>query len=111
MKLTTVPALNRADPALYGGCLLQNCRLDELVWPDIGEEHAAPGKYLPCPPPNSWGPGPGREEILDEIILLDLRGRQLRLRLRSTSQMGVSAEGFGAAPQGLKAAMVLPAFR
>jgi hypothetical protein len=51
LKLTTVPALNRADPGLYGGCLQQSCSLDELVWPTIEVLRAPPGKTLSCPPP------------------------------------------------------------
>jgi len=51
LKLTTVPALNRADPGLYGGCVQQSCSLDELVWPTIEVMRAPSGKTLSCPPP------------------------------------------------------------
>ena len=49
-KLTTVPALNHADPGLYGGCVRQNCSLDELVWPTIFVYEAPPGRTLSCLP-------------------------------------------------------------
>jgi hypothetical protein len=56
LKLTTVPALNRADPGLYGGCIQQNCSLRELVWPTMVVVHAAPGETLACLPP--WASSP-----------------------------------------------------
>ena len=56
LKLTTVPALNRADPALYGGCVEQSCSIDELVWPTIAVIRAPAGRTLSCPPP--WAKGP-----------------------------------------------------
>jgi hypothetical protein len=51
VKLTTVPALNRADPGLYGGCVEQDCNLNELVWPTIEVVHAPRGQTLACLPP------------------------------------------------------------
>jgi len=58
LRLTTVPVLNRADPGLYGGCVQQNCSLDELVWPTIVVVHAAAGETLTCLPPwASYPPG------------------------------------------------------
>lgn len=50
LKLTTVPVLNRADPGLYGGCVQQNCSLDELVWPTVVVVRAPAGKTLSCLP-------------------------------------------------------------
>jgi hypothetical protein len=55
LKLTTVPALNRADPGLYGGCVQQNCTLDELVWPTIAVVHAPPAKTLASAAPSRTG--------------------------------------------------------
>jgi hypothetical protein len=49
LKLTTVPALNRADPGLYGGCLQQDCSLDELIWPTITVVRSSAGRTLACP--------------------------------------------------------------
>ncbi len=58
LKLTTVPVLNRADPGLYGGCVQENCSLDELVWPTIVVVRAPAGKTLSCLPPwASYLPG------------------------------------------------------
>lgn len=57
-KLTTNRTLNRVDPGLLGGCVNESCGLvKELVWPDMSETWAAPGKTLPCPPP--WVSTPG----------------------------------------------------
>jgi hypothetical protein len=50
LVLSTVPAVNKADRNLYGGCVLQNCSIDQLVWVTIATEHAAPGKSLSCLP-------------------------------------------------------------
>lgn len=48
--LSTVPAVNRADSGLYGGCVQQNCSIDQLVWVTIAIVRAAPGKTIACLP-------------------------------------------------------------
>jgi len=50
LVLTTVPAVNHADPSMYGGCVLQNCTLRELVWVVIATSRARPGHRLTCQP-------------------------------------------------------------
>lgn len=50
VKLTTVAALNRADPGLYGGCVHQDCSLDQLVWPAVEIVRAPPGHTVTCAP-------------------------------------------------------------
>ena len=35
LLLSTVPAVNRADRSMYGGCVQQNCSIGELVWVTI----------------------------------------------------------------------------
>jgi hypothetical protein len=49
VKLTTVAALDRADPGLYGGCLRQDCSLNELVWPTITVVRSLSGRTHACP--------------------------------------------------------------
>jgi hypothetical protein len=56
MKLTTVRVLNRVDRPLYA--CIQDCKIDELVWPDIEETVAPAGSAFPCPAASSMGPGP-----------------------------------------------------
>lgn len=48
--LSTVPAVNRADPDIYGGCIQQNCSIDELVWVTITTVRADPGTTVACLP-------------------------------------------------------------
>jgi hypothetical protein len=50
LVLSTVPAVNRADSGLYGGCVQQNCSIDELVWVTITAVRAAPGRTVGCLP-------------------------------------------------------------
>ena len=50
LVLSTVPAVNRADSGLYGGCAQQNCSIGELVWVTIATVRAAPGKTVACLP-------------------------------------------------------------
>src|SRR5579859_1388422 len=53
LVLSTVPAVNRADPSMFGGCVMQNCTLRELVWVVIATSSARPGHRLTCQPPSS----------------------------------------------------------
>jgi hypothetical protein len=58
VKLTTVRALDQADPSLYGGCVRVDCSLNELVWPTITVIRSRPGETLACLPPwASYPPG------------------------------------------------------
>jgi hypothetical protein len=58
VKLTTVRALNEADPSLYGGCVRVDCSLNVLVWPTIAVIRSRPGETLACLPPwASYPPG------------------------------------------------------
>jgi hypothetical protein len=58
VKLSTVRALNRADPSLYGGCVQVDCSLNELVWPTIAVIRSRPEGTLACLPPwASYPPG------------------------------------------------------
>jgi len=50
LVLSTVPAVNRADPSMYGGCVLQNCSIRQLVWVTITIDRARPGHTLQCLP-------------------------------------------------------------
>lgn len=70
LKLTTVPALNKADPGLYGGCVLQSCSLDQLVWPTIIVVHALAGKTLACLPPSASHPSGYRPKRVHEYVTI-----------------------------------------
>jgi hypothetical protein len=50
LLLSTVPAVNKADSGLYGGCVQQNCSIDQLVWVTIVTVRAEPGKTIGCLP-------------------------------------------------------------
>jgi hypothetical protein len=52
LVLSSVSAVNKADPGMYGGCVLQNCSIWELVWVTIATERARPGHTLQCLPPS-----------------------------------------------------------
>lgn len=52
LKLTTVPAMNRAASGIYGGCAQQSCSIEELVWLIVTTVRANPGSTLSCLP--SW---------------------------------------------------------
>ncbi|HEX9032111.1 MAG TPA: hypothetical protein VF834_09725 [Streptosporangiaceae bacterium] len=56
LVLSTIPAVNRADPGLYGGCVQVNCSLDQLVWVVITTVRAAPGHTVQCLPPTASYP-------------------------------------------------------
>lgn len=51
LVLSTVPAVNKADPSMYGGCMQQNCSIRQLVWVTITTDHPRPGHTLQCLPP------------------------------------------------------------
>jgi hypothetical protein len=72
LKLTTVTALNQADPGLYGGCSQQNCSLRELVWPTIVIVHAPPGKTLACLPPSASYPPGYRPKHVHEYVTISV---------------------------------------
>lgn len=58
LKLTTVPAMNSADPGIYGGCVAQSCSINELTWVIITKVRADPGTTVACLP--TWaGPPQG----------------------------------------------------
>ncbi|MHB8295738.1 MAG: hypothetical protein ACYDH5_14165 [Acidimicrobiales bacterium] len=50
LKLTTVPALDRADPGIYGGCVQQDCALEQLTWLRADVVSAPAGRTLACLP-------------------------------------------------------------
>ena len=50
LVLSTVPAVNKADKGLYGGCVQQNCSIDQLVWVTITVVRAVAGKTISCLP-------------------------------------------------------------
>jgi hypothetical protein len=50
LVLSTVRAINQADKGLYGGCVQQNCSIDQLVWVTITIVRAPPGKTISCLP-------------------------------------------------------------
>jgi hypothetical protein len=50
LLLSTVPAVNKADNGLYGGCVQQSCSIDELVWVMIVIVRADPGRTVSCLP-------------------------------------------------------------
>lgn len=74
LKLTTVPALNRADPGLYGGCVRQNCSLNELVWPVITVVRAPAGKKLSCLPGWASYPPGYRPKQVSQYITIGVAG-------------------------------------
>jgi hypothetical protein len=73
VKLTTVVALNHADPSLYGGCFEQNCDLDELVWPSIETVHALPGHWITYAP-FSYPPGAGFPRKVRQVFGISVPG-------------------------------------
>ncbi|MGH3298347.1 MAG: hypothetical protein ACRDP7_41805 [Trebonia sp.] len=56
LKLATVPAVNKADPGLYGGCAEQDCSLGQLVWVTIETVRARPGTTVACLPASASYP-------------------------------------------------------
>jgi hypothetical protein len=50
LKLTTLPAMNRAASGIYGGCIQQSCSIEELVWVIITTVRANPGSTVACLP-------------------------------------------------------------
>ena len=50
LVLSTVPAVNKADTGLFGGCVQQNCSIDQLVWVTITTVRADPGRTVACLP-------------------------------------------------------------
>jgi hypothetical protein len=70
LMLTTVPALNRADPGLYGGCVRENCSHDDLVWLTILVYTAAPGHTLTCG--STYGPPDAHPKQMKEMFTLDV---------------------------------------
>ncbi|HXW44969.1 MAG TPA: hypothetical protein VEL03_09290, partial [Streptosporangiaceae bacterium] len=50
LVLSTVPAVNKADNALFGGCGEQSCSIDQLVWVTITTVRADPGTTVACLP-------------------------------------------------------------
>jgi hypothetical protein len=94
LKLTSVPELNRADPGLYGGCVRQNCSLDELEWPSILIFKAAPGHTLTCLP-QSADPSPAyRPKQVKEYYTVSVIGE-------AVSDIGNSEIGCGPLPPAL----------
>ncbi|HEY7915608.1 MAG TPA: hypothetical protein VIC86_01400, partial [Acidimicrobiales bacterium] len=74
LKLTTIPALNRADPGLYGGCVQQNCSLPELVWPSIVIVHAPAGQKVACLPPEASVPPGYRPRQVKQYVRIGVTG-------------------------------------
>jgi hypothetical protein len=74
LTLTTVLALNRADPGLYGGCVSENCSHDDLVWLTIVVYTAAPGHTLACLPPSASYPPGYRPKQVKEYYTVSVVG-------------------------------------
>ena len=74
LKLTTVSVLNRADPGLYGGCVQQNCSLDELVWPLVVVVRAPAGKTLSCLPPWASYPAGYQPKQVHQYVTIGVAG-------------------------------------
>lgn len=70
--LSTVPAVNKADPGMYGGCVQQNCSIDELVWVEITTERAAPGRTLACLPPSASYPAGYRPKQVKRLFSVNV---------------------------------------
>jgi len=68
LKLTTVAALSRADPGLYGGCVRQDCALNELIWPTIAVTRTVPRHTLTCPPASVSVPSTYRPKQVREMF-------------------------------------------
>ena len=77
LVLSTVPAVNRADPGMYGGCVLQNCSINELVWVTITIDRARPGHTLRCLPwsyPAGYHPRKVKETFTVDVPNNDVYG-------------------------------------
>jgi len=64
LVLSTVRAVNSADPSMFGGCVQQNCSLLELIWVSIATSSAGPGHRLRCAPPSypvGYHPRPAKQ--------------------------------------------------
>jgi hypothetical protein len=72
LVLSTVAAVNRADPGMYGGCVLINCSVRELVWVTITTERARPGHTLQCLPPSVSVPAGYRPRQVKETFSVDV---------------------------------------
>jgi hypothetical protein len=72
LVLSTVPAVNRADPGMFGGCVQQDCALDQLVWVDIISTSAAAGHRLTCPPPSVSVPAGYRYKKVKQIFTVNV---------------------------------------
>lgn len=91
LKLTTVPAMDRADSGIYGGCAQQSCSINELVWVIITTVRASTGSTVACLPgfashPPGYRPGHVKKYFLvsvpgnDGIYCRSLPDRIARLR-------------------------------
>ncbi len=74
LKLTTVPAVNRADPGIFGGCVQQSCSIRELVWMIITTVRASPGTTVPCLPASASSPQHYRPSQVSEYVWITVPG-------------------------------------
>lgn len=74
LKLTTVPAMNGADPGIYGGCVQQSCSIDELVWVTITKVRAVPGTTMACPPQWASNPPAYRPSRVEQYFKVSVPG-------------------------------------
>lgn len=72
--LSTVPAVNRADPSLYGGCIQQDCSISQLVWVTIATVRADPGKTVACLPDDVSVPPGNRARQVTEYYSVSVPG-------------------------------------
>jgi hypothetical protein len=68
LVLSTVAAVYRADPSIYGGCFQQRCSIRQLVWITFTTVRALPGKTISCLPgsvsvPPGYHPAQVREYV------------------------------------------------
>ena len=68
--LSTVPAVNRADSGLYGGCVQQDCSLPELVWVTVETVRAFPGKTVACLPGSVSVPAGYRAKRVKQYFMI-----------------------------------------
>jgi hypothetical protein len=74
LVLSSVPAVYRADPGLYGGCVQQSCSIDELVWVEITTVRAAPGRTVGCLPGSVSVPPGYRPKRVHEYFSVSVAG-------------------------------------
>jgi hypothetical protein len=72
LVLSTVPAVNKADRGLYGGCVQQNCSINQLVWVSITIVRAVAGKTVACLPGDVSVPAGYKPKQVKQYYAVDI---------------------------------------